>query len=143
MATFTTERYPLFLFYDNNCSFCVRWVYRVKEADPERRLRYSPQQGQTFPQVVEAHPELRDIESVVLLKRDAAGVEQVYVRSRAIQEAIRGLPKLRFFQFVLAITPRFLADLGYDFFAKYRGTLVGAWHGIRAPIEEDTELYVG
>ena len=141
-TTFTTARYPLLLFYDGECSFCARWVERIVKADPTRRLRYGQQQGHTFARFLQVHPELSGIESVVVLKRRADGGEDVYVRSRAIREAIEGLPKLRFYQFVLKIVPEPIADVGYNFFAKYRGNLVGAWHNLRPPIEQDKELYL-
>jgi predicted DCC family thiol-disulfide oxidoreductase YuxK len=142
VARFTTERYPFMLFYDGDCSFCNRWVYRVKEADPTHRMRYSPKQGLTFPRLLETHPELAEVKSVILVRRRADGGEDVFVRSSAIREVIAGLPKFRLFQFVLGIVPTFLADIGYNFFAKHRSTLVGRWHHIRRPIEQDQERYV-
>lgn len=140
--TFTTARYPLLLFYDGECSFCARWVERIVKADPTRRMRYGQQQGQTFARFLQFHPELSGINSVVVLKRRAGGGEDIYVRSRAIREAIDGLPTLRFYQLVLKIVPEPISDIGYDFFAQYRGTLVSAWHNLRPPIEQDKELYV-
>ena len=139
---FTTARHPLLLFYDGECSFCARWVERVVKADPTRRMRYGQQQGHTFSRFLQVHTELSHIESVVVLKRRPDGGEDVYVRSRAIREAIAGLPRLRLFQFILKIVPEPIADVGYNFFAKYRGTLVSAWHSLRPPIEQDKELYV-
>ena len=139
---FTTERYPYRLFYDGECSFCARWVERITKADPTHRLRYSQQQGPTFAQVIQAHPELADINSVVLVKRRPDGGEDVFTKSTAIREAIAGLPKYRFLQILLNILPRPVADLGYNFFATYRGTLVARWHRLRPRIEDDKELYV-
>jgi predicted DCC family thiol-disulfide oxidoreductase YuxK len=139
---FTTERHPCLLFYDGDCSFCARWVERITRADPTHRLRYSQQQGRTFPLVVQAHPELAGINSVVLLKRSPDGSEKVFTRSAAIRESMAGLPKYRFFQFVLNVLPARVADLGYDFFATYRGKLVARWHDQRPGIEGNSELYV-
>jgi predicted DCC family thiol-disulfide oxidoreductase YuxK len=139
---FTTERHPYLLFYDGECSFCARWVERIVQADPTRRLRYGQQQGRTFARLVQAHPEVAGVNSVVLLKRRPDGGEDVFVRSPAIREAIAGLPKFRFFQFVLSLVPTPIANLGYDFFATYRGTLVARWHHLRPDIESNLELYV-
>jgi predicted DCC family thiol-disulfide oxidoreductase YuxK len=139
---FTTERHPYLLFYDGECSFCARWVERITRADPTHRLRYSQQQGRTFPQVVQVHPELAGINSVVLLKRRPDGGEDVLTRSSAIREMIAGLPKYRLLQFVLNILPTPVADLGYNFFATYRGKLAARWHHLRPRIEDNKELYV-
>lgn len=141
--TFTTERYPLLLFYDGDCSFCARWVDRVKKADAAmRRMRYGQQQGKTFQRVKQLHPELANIESVVLLKRRPDGGEDLFLRSEAIHEAIRGLPDFKLFDAVLNTVPKSMAELGYKFIARARGLLFGAWHECRPAIENDRELYV-
>jgi predicted DCC family thiol-disulfide oxidoreductase YuxK len=139
---FTTERHPFLLFYDGECAFCNRWVARVKDADHQRRMRYGIKQGRTFQQVVQAHPELANVESVVLVERRADGGEDFLVRSAAIREVIKGLPRFRFFEIVLQITPTFISDIGYHIFAKLRAPLFGKWHHCRVPIEADKELYV-
>jgi predicted DCC family thiol-disulfide oxidoreductase YuxK len=139
---FTTEKHPFLLFYDGECAFCNRWVAKVKDADHERRMRYGVKQGRTFQEVVKAHPELANVESVVVVKRRADGGEDFLVRSAAIREVIKGLPQFRFFEIVLQICPTFLSDIGYRIFSKLRAPLFGKWHHCRVPIEADRELYV-
>jgi predicted DCC family thiol-disulfide oxidoreductase YuxK len=141
-SRFTTERHPLLLFYDGECSFCNRWVGKVKKADHAHRMRYGQKQGRTFQQVAAAHPEVVSVESVVLVQRLHDGTERCLVRSRAVRETIRGLPEFRGFEIILIIFPTFLADIGYHIFSKLRALLFGRWHHIRSPIEEDQELYV-
>lgn len=138
----TTAEHPLLLFYDGDCSFCARWVERVKKADTALRLRYGQQQGKTFQQVKQAHPELSGIESVVLLKHRGDGGEDLLLRSEAIHEAIRGLPGFGFFDFVLNVVPKPIADLGYRFIATQRSLLFGKWHECRPAIESDRDRYV-
>jgi predicted DCC family thiol-disulfide oxidoreductase YuxK len=140
---FTTEQHPLLLFIDGECAFCNRWAYRVKQADHAHRIRFGAKQGQTFQQIAQAHPELAQVESVVVVKRRADGGEDYFVRSRAVREVIAGLPEFRFFEIVLTIFPAFLSDIGYRIFAKLRSVLFGKWHHCRLPLEEDKELYVG
>ena len=140
--TLTTERHPLLLFYDGECSFCNRWVNRVKEADHQHRMRYGTKQGRTFQQLAQAHPELANVESVVLVQRRPDGGENFLVRAPAIREVIKGLPEFRFFDLALQIFPTFLSDIGYRIFSKLRAPLFGKWHHCRVPIEEDKVLYV-
>jgi predicted DCC family thiol-disulfide oxidoreductase YuxK len=139
---FTTERYPLLLFYDGECAFCNRWVNKVKEADHAHRMRYGTKQGHTFQRVAQLHPEFAQVDSVVLVKRREDGTEELLVRSAAIREVIVGLPRFRFFEIVLTIFPTAISDIGYRIFSKLRTPLFGKWHHCRVPIEADKELYV-
>ena len=138
----TSARYPLLLFYDGECAFCNRWVNRVKEADHAHRMRFGTKQGKTFQRVAQEHPEIEDIDSVVLLSRDANETEEVLVRSAAIRKVIEGLPRFRVFSFVLNVVPVPLSDVGYRIFSKLRTPLFGKWHHCRVPLEEEKELFV-
>ena len=139
----TSERYPLLLFFDGECAFCNRWVNRVKEADHTHRMRFGAKQGRTFQHLLQTHPELANVESVVLVKRRADGEGEEYlVRAPAIREVIAGLPEFRFFEIVLQIFPAPISNLGYRIFSKLRAPLFGKWHHCRVPLEEDKELYV-
>jgi predicted DCC family thiol-disulfide oxidoreductase YuxK len=138
----TSERHPLLLFFDGECAFCNRWVNKVKLADHQHRMRFGTKQGRTFTQLVQVHPELANVDSVVLVKRRADGGEDFLVRAAAIREVIAGLPKFRFFEIVLRIFPDFLSNIGYRIFSKLRAPLFGKWHECRVPLEEDKELYV-
>ena len=138
----TSARHPLVLFFDGECSFCNRWVNRVREADHQHRMRFGAKQGRTFQQLLQTHPELANVESVVLVKRRADGTEQFLVRSPAIREVIAGLPEFRLFETVLRLCPDFISNLGYRIFSKLRTPLFGKWHSCRVPLEKDRDLYV-
>jgi predicted DCC family thiol-disulfide oxidoreductase YuxK len=139
----TSERFPLLLFFDGECSFCNRWVNKVKLADHQHRMRYGVKQGKTFQHLLQSHPELANVESVVLVERRADGEgENFLVRSAAIREVIKGLPEFRVFEIVLRIFPDFISDIGYRIFSKLRTPLFGKWHHCRVPLEQDKELYV-
>ena len=112
----TTERHPLLLFFDGECAFCNRWVNRVKAADHAHRIRYGTKQGQTFRVVAQAHPQLANVESIVLVKRRGAGGEDFLVRSAAIREIIDGLPGFGLFERLLKVVPLPFPTLGTAFF---------------------------
>jgi predicted DCC family thiol-disulfide oxidoreductase YuxK len=139
----TSERFPLLLFFDGQCAFCDRWVDRIREADRGHRIRFGTKQGRTFQEVALRHPELANVESVVLARRRAGGDgEDFLVRSEAVREAIRGLPAFRFFDVVLGIVPARLSDVGYRIFSKLRTRVFGRLPHCRVPSAEERELYV-
>ena len=138
----TSERYPLLLFFDGECAFCNRWVNRVKEADRAHRIRFGTKQGKTFQQVKQAHPEVANVESVVLVLRQTDGGEKFLVRSPAIRELLKGLPEFRFFELMLQIFPTPISDFGYHIFAKMRTRLFGRWAHCRVPLEDEKQLFV-
>jgi predicted DCC family thiol-disulfide oxidoreductase YuxK len=142
MEPLTSERYPLLLFIDGECSFCNRWANRVRLADQGRRTRFGAKQGKTFQLAVEAYPEAANVESVVLLSRRPDGGDDVLVRSRAVRKVIDGLPEFWLFRLILTIFPAFLADIGYRIFSKLRSVLFGRWHHCRSDLDQDTQLYV-
>jgi len=138
----TTVLHPLLLFIDGDCSFCNRWAARVKNADHEHRTRFAYKQGKTFQYVAHIRPDLANVDSLVLVKRNMDGREEFLIRSAAVRTVIDGLPPFRIFDTVLHIVPRLISDLGYRILAKLRGVLFSRWHHIRVPIEEDKELFL-
>lgn len=140
--TLTSERHPYLLFFDGECAFCDRWVNRVRKADAQGRMRFGTKQGRTFQRLAQAHPELANVESVVLLKRRGDGGEDYLVRSAAIRELIQGLPEFRFFDLVLRVSPAPLADVGYRIFSKLRTRVFGRLDQCRVPSADERDLFV-
>ena len=112
------------------------------KADTGHRTRFGPKQGATFQQVVAAHPEAANIASIVLVKRDAAGRDQVLVRSAAVLAVIDGLPSYRLATAILRITPRPLSDLGYAIFSKFRKRIFGTQNVCDVVRPAERELFL-
>lgn len=138
----TTERHPHALFFDGECCFCNRWVGRLMQADLGRRTRFGAKQGTTFQQFVPAHPEAANVASIVLVKRDVEGREKVLLRSKAVHEAIRGLPRYAFASAILSIMPRFIADTGYGIFSRFRKVIFGTQNICDVVKPADRELFL-
>jgi predicted DCC family thiol-disulfide oxidoreductase YuxK len=132
----------LLLFFDGQCAFCNRWVDRIREADHAQLMRFGTKQGMTYQQVARDHPELANVDSVVLVKRRADGTEGFLVRSAAIRELIQELPQFRFLGTVLLVCPTALADLGYRLFAKVRTPLFGRLAQCRVPSGSEKHLFL-
>ena len=138
----TTERHPLALFFDGECCFCNRWVDRLMKADIGHRTRFGAKQGATFQRIAAAHPEVANVASIVLLRRDEAGDEKILVRSAAVLAVIDGLPAYRVAAAILRVTPRPLADLGYATFSKFRKRIFGTQNVCDVIQPADRELFL-
>jgi predicted DCC family thiol-disulfide oxidoreductase YuxK len=111
----TPEEAPVLL-YDGTCGFCAGSVRFALAHDRSGTLRFGPLQGDFGRSVVNAHPELRDVDSVVWVYGSA-----VKVRSDA---ALAILDYLDGGWGALAalgrLMPRRLRDALYDAIARRR-----------------------
>jgi predicted DCC family thiol-disulfide oxidoreductase YuxK len=138
----TTTEHPHALFFDGECVFCNCWVGRLMRADLRRRTRFGAKQGATFQRFAAAHPEAANVESIVLVQRDAEGHEHVLTRSSAVREAIRGLPRYALASAILKLTPRPLAEFGYAIFSKNRKRIFGSQDICQVVKPADRELFL-
>lgn len=142
VSSLTSPRHPYALFFDGECCFCNRWVRRLMRADLGRRTRFGPKQGATFQRFVLTHPEAANVASIVLVRRDNEGRECVLLRSAAVHEAIRGLPRYAFASAILSMTPRFIADIGYGIFSRFRKVIFGSQNICDVVKPTDRELFL-
>lgn len=128
--------------FDGVCGFCDRLVRALVRADPERRLRYAPLQGDTAAALRIRHPEIPDsIDTLVYVESDASG-ERVFLYSSGIfriAAQLRG--PLRWFSW-LRILPRPLADTAYRLFLRHRYRIFGRLDECRLPDAAERELFL-
>ena len=112
--------------YDGVCGFCNASVQTILRHDRHGTLLFAALQSEYGEAVIARHPELKSIDSVVLVKESFRGTaEQVFVRSDAalrIAAYLGGWWKLFL---VFRAVPRFLRDFLYDLFARHRYRLFG------------------
>ncbi len=116
--------YRLVLF-DGVCGFCDRAVRWAIARDPERRLRFSPLQGEAAAALRLRHPEIpRDLDTMVYVEATGAG-ERVHLRSEAMFRVLREVrtPWRRLAW--LGVLPRFLTDAVYALFVRHRYRIFG------------------
>lgn len=113
---------PALVFYDGHCGLCHRTVRLLLAEDATGdTFRFSPLQGATFPERVEARDDLPD--SVLVLTPDG----RLLMRSSAAIEALWRLGGFwRALGHALWLVPRPLRDLGYAGVAKVRKAIFGA-----------------
>lgn len=115
----TDDRAPVLL-YDGVCGICNRSVQSILRFDRHGTLRFAALESDFAQAVIERHPELRDIDSMVFVENPGRSDERIDVRSAA---ALRVLSYLGGpFRLLLAarIIPAGLRDWLYDRLAAVR-----------------------
>src|SRR5215208_1140969 len=74
---------PPVLLYDGVCGFCNKSVQMILRQDRRGTLRFAALQTGYGEAVKARHPELQNIDSVVLVEASDNGEERVFIRSNA------------------------------------------------------------
>src|SRR5215467_6960388 len=114
------------LLYDGVCGFCNKSVQMILRHDRRGTMRFAALQTGYGEAIKARHPELQNIDSVVLVETAPGDSgERVFTRSTAalrIAAYLGGWWKLLL---VFRLLPRGLRDFFYDLFARYRYQLFG------------------
>ena len=123
------------LLYDGVCGFCNKSVQMILDHDRKGSMRFAALQSGYGATVVERHPDLRDVDSVVYVERTPGG-ERVHVRSDAALKVAAYLGG--FWKIFLAakLMPRPLRDYFYDLFARNRYKFFGKYDACLLPPPE-------
>jgi predicted DCC family thiol-disulfide oxidoreductase YuxK len=130
------------LLYDGVCGFCDGAVQFILRHDRRGTLRFATLQGDFARGVIDRHPELDGVDSLVLVERDASGVEQVHVRSNGALRVARYLGGAWHLARVTAIVPGFIRDAVYDGFARIRYRVFGRHDSCPIPSPEQRARFV-
>jgi predicted DCC family thiol-disulfide oxidoreductase YuxK len=131
------SEHPVML-YDGVCRFCNGALQTVIRHDPEGIVHFAPLQSQYAQQLIQSHPELKGVDSLMLVEEDG----RIYVRSEAalgIAKHIGGWWRLLL---VFRILPRSLRDWLYDGFARRRYRLFGKHDECLMPTAEIRSRFV-
>jgi predicted DCC family thiol-disulfide oxidoreductase YuxK len=114
---------PEILFYDGHCALCHGAVKFVLKHDRSgEAFRFAPLQGATFQSRISAGARAALPDSIVVLTEDGA----LLLRSNAFLHILRRLGGgWKTLGSVLAVVPRPLRDVVYDFIARIRYRVFG------------------
>lgn len=116
--------------YDGLCGFCDVSVQWALTHDPAGKLRFAPLQGETAAAILAAHPEIpANLDSMIYVHNGA----EVVWHSRAIFSIAAELNGAWRALAWFGVLPRFLTDLGYRIFARYRYLVWGRRESCRIP----------
>ncbi len=124
------------LLYDGVCGFCNGAVQTILRLDPHGTLQFAALQSDYAAAVINRHPELAAVDSIVFVENPDKPVEQVYVKSAA---ALRVADYLggpwRLFKGA-GIIPAPVRDRLYDGFARVRYRVFGTHDTCPIPAPE-------
>ncbi len=130
----TTQPPNLVLLYDGLCGFCNGAVRFILKHDQDGTMRFAPLQGVFAHDVLARHASLRDVDSLILVKRDPrTSTEQIAARSEAVLQIAEYLGGGWRVTRALRILPSGLRDWAYDRLARARYKLYGRHDACPAP----------
>lgn len=119
------------LFYDGHCALCNGAVNFILKRDKKTRFRFAPIQGTTIESLYKEHPELQEIDSLILISG-----QKIYIRSDAAIEIATiiggGWKLMRAFR----IIPAFIRNWLYDGIARVRYRWFGRYDTCPMPPSE-------
>jgi predicted DCC family thiol-disulfide oxidoreductase YuxK len=130
------------LLYDGLCGFCDGTVQFILGHDRRGILRFATLQGDFARGVMDRHPEIQGVDSLVLVDRDASGAEQVHVRSNGALAVARYLGGAWHLARATAVVPRFIRDAAYDGFARIRYRVFGRYDSCPIPSPEQRARFI-
>jgi predicted DCC family thiol-disulfide oxidoreductase YuxK len=132
----TTANAPVLL-YDGVCGFCNKTVQMILERDQRGTLRFAALQSDYGRAVVERHPELRGVDSVVYVEGSPGeGGERVFARSDAALRVLKYLGGAWKILLAARVIPKPVRDFFYDLFARNRYRMFGKYESCRLPPPE-------
>ena len=122
------------LLYDGLCGFCDRLVGFLLQSDRQQIFHFAPLGGVFASELLNRHPHLKAVDSLVLVENSGLEHEVVWVRSEAVRRISRDLGGMwRIADLLLSIVPKWLQDSGYDIFARNRYRWFGRYDACRVP----------
>ncbi len=134
------------VFFDGVCGLCNRTVDFLIARDHARVLRYAPLQGETFRDVTRDRPDLRAVDSVIVMheiETTNGARREFHVRSRAALFALSRLgSSWTWLRRLAALMPQPVSDLVYRFVARVRYRIWGKLDACRMPTATERELFL-
>ena len=130
------------LFFDGVCNLCNSWVDFLVRRDRRGQFLYAPLQGETFRAVLAAHPELAQVDSLVVVHDRPDGTQQIFTHSSGPLFLAGRLGGGWSVARVFRIVPPFLRDAVYRLIAKTRYSLFGRQSTCRVPTAEERPRFL-
>ena len=107
------------LLYDGSCGFCQQSVQFILQNERAEDIYFAPLDSELAKGILEKHPHLLTIDSIVFLKGN-----DLLVESDAVFELASYLQKPYYLGKYIRIIPKTLRDYMYRFVARHRHHLI-------------------
>lgn len=124
------------LLYDGVCGVCNRAVQTVLRFDPHGSLRFAALDSVFAKAIIERHPEIQDVDSMVFVDDPGQPTERVAVRSSAVQRVANYLGGPWKLLAALRVLPTRFRDWLYDRLAAVRYRIFGKYDTCPLPPPE-------
>lgn len=135
MSCETPRAAPPVLLYDGVCGFCNGAVRTVLRFDRRGSLRFAALDSDYARAIVERHPAIRDVDSVVFVDEPGQPGERVAVRSEAALRVVDYLGGSWKLLKLARVLPAALLDRLYDRFANIRYRVFGKYDSCPIPAQ--------
>lgn len=123
--------------FDGECAVCNRAVQFLLDHDTEGVLHYAPLQGELAAGIVERHPQLGELDTLIHVEDPNTPEERVEVHAGAVFAIASVLPAPWNLAVLGRLVPRFATDAAYRRFAASRYSVFGRADACRVPREQD------
>lgn len=124
------------MLYDGVCGFCSSSVQTIIKLDKKAIIKFAALQSQFGESAKLRHPEIANIDSVVLLETVDRDLEKAFVRSDAVLRIAHYLGGIWHITKLGYLVPRSIRDFLYDSFAKHRYKIFGKHDSCMIPSPE-------
>ena len=124
------------LLYDGVCGFCNGAVRTILRLDRRGTLRFAALDSDFARAVIDRHPSLEDVDTVVFVDNPGQAGERVSVRTAAGLRVVGYLGGPWKLLLVVGLIPRRVRDWFYDRFASVRYRVFGKYSSCPVPAPE-------
>ncbi|MCG5433060.1 DCC1-like thiol-disulfide oxidoreductase family protein [Mycobacterium sp. MYCO198283] len=124
------------LLYDGVCGFCNETVRTILKLDKHGTLRFAALDSDAARGILDRHPELQGVDSVVFVENPGTAAESVSIRSTGALKVLEYLGGPWRAALILKLVPRPIRDVLYDRFAAVRYRIFGRYDTCPLPAPE-------
>ncbi|MHB1049201.1 MAG: thiol-disulfide oxidoreductase DCC family protein [Bacteroidota bacterium] len=131
------------LLYDGVCGLCNGAVRYILNHDKKKTIRFASLQSEFARAILERHPQLKEIDSLVLLESADTPDETFFVQSAGVVKIAEYLGGVWVIGSLFRFFPKRLSDAAYDYIARRRYSLFGRYDACPLPSPETRSRFLG